>query len=127
MSDSSDSPDWTPFRALSRRVLREGAPLVLTEDVRALVLRTAREVAISEVEAALSTEAGALALLGEIERRIREGSNRLTAALHLMWKYQRAGDYNSARQQMRAVLSVEVVPFYRMLAQEQLDDMADEP
>ncbi len=38
----SDSPDWNPFHALSRRVLREGAPLVLTEDVRALVLRTAR-------------------------------------------------------------------------------------
>jgi len=123
----SDSPDWNPFHALSRRVLREGAPLVLTEDVRALVLRTAKEVAISEVEAALGTEAGALALLGEIERRIREGSNRLTAALHLMWKYKRAGDYDSARQQMRAVLSVEVVPFYQMLAQEQLDDMADEP
>ncbi len=127
MSDSSDSPDWDPFRALSRRVLREGAPLVLTDEVRALVRRTASEVAISEVEAALSTEAGALALLGEMERRIREGSHRLTDALHLMWKYKRAGDYDSARQQMRAVLSVEVVPFYRMLAQEQLDDMADEP
>jgi DUSAM domain-containing protein len=127
MSDSSDSPDWDPFRALYRRVLREGAPLVLTDEVRALVRRTASEVAISEVDTALSTEAGALALLGEIERRIREGSNRLTDALHLMWKYQRAGDYDSARRQMRDVLSVEVVPFYRMLAQEQLDDMADEP
>ena len=127
MSDSSDSPDWDPFRALSRRVLREGAPLVLTDEVRALVRRTASEVAISEVDTALSTEAGALALLGEMERRIREGSHRLTDAIHLMHRHRKAGDYDRARQEMRDVLSVEVVPFYRMLAQEQLDDMADEP
>ncbi len=122
-----NTPDWNPFRDLARRVLREDAPLVLTEEVRALVLRTAREVAISDAEAALRTEAGALVLLGEIERRISEGSNRLTDALHLMWKCQRAGDYDSARQKMRAVLAVEVVPYYRELAQEQLDGMADEP
>jgi DUSAM domain-containing protein len=123
----SDSPDWNPFRTLSRRVLREGAPLVLTEDVRTLVLRTAREVGISDVEAALGNEAGALALLREMERRIREGSNRLTDAIHLMHRHRKAGDYDRARQEMRDVLTVEVVPYYRMLAQEQLDDMADEP
>jgi len=129
MSDSpdSDSPDWDPFRALSRRVLREGAPLVLTEDVRALVLRTAREVAISDAEQALATDAGARELIGECARRIKDGSWLLMRALHRMYRHQEAGDYDSARQEMRDVLSVEVVPFYRMLAQEQLDDMADEP
>jgi len=122
-----NTPDWNPFRDLARRVLRADAPLALNDEALALILRTAHEVSITDAAAALSTEAGALALLREIERRIREGSNRLTDALHLMWRYQRAGDYDSARQQMRDVLAVEVVPYYRELAQEQLDGMADEP
>lgn len=122
-----DRPNWDPFRALARRVLREGAPLVLTAEVRALLLRTAQEVAISDAAAAVSTEEGALALVREAARRITDGSNRLTDALHLMWRYQRAGDYDSARQQMLDVLAVEVVPYYRAMAQGQLDDMADDP
>ncbi|MFP2902139.1 DUSAM domain-containing protein [Corallococcus sp. 4LFB] len=121
------TPDWSPFRDLARRVLREDAPLTLTDDVRALMLRTAKEVSIPDAEAALSTRAGALALVREAERRIAEGSNRLTDALHRMWKFQRQGDYDEARQQMREVLAVEVVPYYRELALEQLDDMADAP
>lgn len=44
-----------------------------------------------------------------------------------MWRYQRAGDYDSARRQMRDVLAVEVVPYYRAMAQGQLDDLADDP
>ncbi|WP_225413818.1 DUSAM domain-containing protein [Stigmatella hybrida] len=120
-------PDWGPFRALARRTLRDNAPLVLTDDVRALLLRTAREVAIPDAEAALRTEAGALALIGEAERRIADGSNRLTDALHRMWRLQTSGEFDGARQEMRDVLAVEVVPYYRVLAQEQLDDMADEP
>ncbi|MFY2562656.1 DUSAM domain-containing protein [Corallococcus terminator] len=121
------TPNWSPFRALARRVLREDARLMLTSDVRALLLRTAEEVSIPDAEAALSTSDGALALLREAERRIGEGSNRLTDALHRMWKLQRQGDYDSARQQMREVLAVEVVRYYRELAMEQLDGMADEP
>lgn len=122
-----NTPDWNPFRDLARRVLRGGAPLILDDEACALILRTAQEVSITDADAALSTEAGALALLREIERRISEGSNRLTDALHLMWRYQRTGDYDSARQEMREVLAVEVVPYYRELAQEQLDGMADDP
>nr|WP_275900336.1 DUF2379 family protein [Pyxidicoccus trucidator] len=40
---------------------------------------------------------------------------------------QRAGDYDSARQQLRDVLAVEVVPYYRAMAQGPLDDLADDP
>ncbi|ADO69410.1 DUSAM domain-containing protein [Stigmatella aurantiaca] len=116
-----DQPDWGPFRSLSRRILQEKVPLTLTEDVRALLLRTAREVAIPDAEATLSTEAGALALISEAERRISDGSNRLTDALHRMWRLQESGDFDGARQEMSEVLAVEVVPYYRMLAQEQLD------
>ncbi|MCY1030535.1 DUSAM domain-containing protein [Corallococcus sp. BB11-1] len=122
-----NAPDWNPFRDLARRILRDGVPLILSDDVRALVLRTAEEVSITDAEAALSTSAEALALLRETERRIAEGSNRLTDALHLMWRFQRQGDFDSARQQMRDVLAVEVVPYYRELALEQLSGMPDEP
>ncbi len=119
--------DWDPIRGLAQRVLRHGAPLELTEDVRALLLRTAREVAISDAEQALATDAGARELLGECARRIHDGSVRLMRALSRMYRHQEVGDFDSARQEMRDVLSVEVVPLYREIAQEQLEDMDDKP
>ncbi|QQR47728.1 DUF2379 family protein [Myxococcus xanthus] len=71
----------------------------------------------------------ALGLLraGHLHGHGTEGSNRLTDALHVMWRHQKARDFDSARQLMRDVLAVEVVPYYRDLAQEQFDDMADDP
>jgi DUSAM domain-containing protein len=125
----SEKIDWDPIRALARRVIREGAPLVLSDDVRTLLRRTTREVGISDADAeqALATEEGALELLRESSRRITDGSNRLMDALHRMYRHQKAGDFDSARQEMRDVLAVEVVPRYRETAQGQLDDMADEP
>ncbi|RYZ40464.1 MAG: DUF2379 domain-containing protein [Myxococcaceae bacterium] len=122
-----NTPNWNPFRDLAQRVLREDAPLTLTDDVRALMLHTAYEVAIPDAGPALSAREGALSLIRECSRRIVEGSNRLTDALHRMWKFQRQGDWDSARQEMRDVLAVEVVPYYRELALEQLDGMTDEP
>ncbi|MBZ4413247.1 DUSAM domain-containing protein [Myxococcus sp. XM-1-1-1] len=113
--------DWTPFRALARRVLRDGEMLPLTEEVRDLLRRTAHEVALAEAE--VETQEGALAVLRECSRRITEGSNRLGDALHRMYRHQETGDYDSARQEMRDVLAVEVVPLYREIAQGQLDDM----
>ncbi|GEL68419.1 DUSAM domain-containing protein [Myxococcus virescens] len=124
----SEKIDWDPIRALARRVIREGAPLVLDDDVRALLRRTAREVGISDANAeqALSTDVGALELLRESSRRITDGSNRLMDALHRMYRHQKAGDFDSARQEMRDVLSVEVVPHYREVAEGQLEDLEDE-
>ncbi|WP_164014866.1 DUSAM domain-containing protein [Pyxidicoccus trucidator] len=121
--------DWDPIRALARRVLREGAPLVLNDEVRALLRRTAREVAISDADAeqALASDTGALELLRESSRRITDGSNRLMDALHRMYRHQKAGDFDSARQEMRDVLAVEVVPRYRETAQGQLEGMDDMP
>jgi len=125
----SEPADWSPFRELARRVLTEGARLPFTEDVKALLNRTASEVGISDTEAesALATEAGALGLLREASRRIREGSHRLMDALHRMYEHKDKRDFDSARQEMRNVLAVEVVPYYRTLAQGQLDNMANEP
>ncbi|GHG84144.1 DUSAM domain-containing protein [Comamonas sp. JC664] len=125
----SEKIDWAPIRALARRVIREGAPLVLDDEVRALLQRTAREAGISDADSAhaLTTEAGALDLINESSRRITDGSNRLMDALHRMYRHQKAGDFDSARQEMRDVLAVEVVPRYRETAQGQIEDMADEP
>ncbi|MCY1032389.1 DUSAM domain-containing protein [Corallococcus sp. BB11-1] len=120
-------PNWDAIRDLSRRVIREGAPLLRTEDTRALLLRTADEVAIADAASALQSDDGALTLLHECSRRISEGSNRLMDALDRMYRHQDAGNYEDARQEMREVLSVEVVPYYREAAQGQLDDMADNP
>ncbi|MCE9673239.1 DUSAM domain-containing protein [Myxococcus stipitatus] len=117
--------DWTPLRALARSVLRDGGPLLLTDEVRDLLRRTAQEVALGEAD--VDTHEGALAVLHECSRRITEGSNRLGDALHRMYRHKEAGDYDSARQEMRDVLAVEVVPLYREIAQDQLDDMADQP
>ncbi|WP_426756027.1 DUSAM domain-containing protein [Myxococcus sp. Y35] len=122
-----DSPDWDPVRALAHQVLNQGIPLELTDDVRSLLRRTAREVAISDADAALQTEAGATELLREAMRRIKDGSWRLMRALHRMYQHKRAGDFDSARQEMRTVLAEEVVPFYRDVAAGQLEDLEDEP
>jgi DUSAM domain-containing protein len=123
----AEKVDWEPFRALAQRVLRDEAHLDFTDDERALLLRTAQEVAIRDATAALAADAGARELIAECSRRIKEGSWRLMRALHRMYRHQEKADFDSARQEMRDVLTVEVVPYYRELAQEQLDDMADDP
>ncbi|WP_163785069.1 DUSAM domain-containing protein [Myxococcus vastator] len=125
----SKTIDWGPIRALARRVLTKGERLALTRKEKALLKRTAAQVGIgaSEAESALATEEGALGLLQEESRRIREGTRRLMDALHRMYQHKDEGDFVSARQEMRDVLAVEVVPHYRAIAQGQLDAMADEP
>ncbi len=116
---------WHPIRMLDNRV-KQGEPLVLSADVLDLLRRTAPTVAISaaELDAALTTVQSATALLHEMRRRITEGSNRLGDALHLMYRLRDKGDLERARQQMHDVLAVEVVPFYREVAEGQLDDLS---
>ncbi|MCY0998337.1 DUSAM domain-containing protein [Myxococcus sp. MISCRS1] len=125
----SEAVDWGPIRELARRVFIERTRLALTTEVKALLKRTASEVGISDTEAesALATEEGALGLLSEESRRIREGSRRLMDALHRMYQHKDKGDFGSAREEMRGVLKAEVVPHYRALAQGQLEAMPDEP
>ncbi len=91
--------------------------------------RTAPEVGISTADAAssLGTSEGAETLLLECARRIKEGSDRLVDALYRAKRYRQSGDLDSARQELREVLAVEVVPLYREIAEGQLKDMADAP
>ena len=114
--------DWYPVRMLDNRV-QQGELLELTPEVRDLLWRTAPTVAIhdSEVTAALASVERATALLHEMRRRITEGSNRITDALHRMYRLEDSGDLEGARQQLRDVLAVEVVPHYRDIAEGQLE------
>ncbi|WNG21667.1 DUSAM domain-containing protein [Cystobacter fuscus] len=120
--------DWHEIRVLDNRV-RRGEVLELTDALRDLLKRTAPTVAISEADAdaALSCVENGTALLHEIRRRITEGSNRLVDALHRMYQLRDRGDLDGARDQMRGVLAVEVVPLYREVAEgeiEKLDNLS---
>ena len=114
----TEEGDWHEIRVLDNRV-RQGEALELTDDVRDLLERTAPTVAIpaADAETALARVDSGTALLHEIRRRITEGSNRLVDALHRMYQLQEKGNLDGARQQMRDVLAVEVVPLYREVAE----------
>lgn len=114
--------DWYRVRMLDNRV-QQGEALELEDDVRELLRRTAPTVAIrdSEVETALATEGSATTLVREMRRRMDEGSNRIMDALHRMYRLEEKGDLRGARQQMRDVLAVEVVPHIRDIAEGELE------
>jgi DUSAM domain-containing protein len=120
--------DWYPIRMLDNRV-QQGEPLELTPEVCDLLRRTAPTVAISAAtaETELASVKTATTLLHEMRRRITEGSNRLMDALHRMYRMEEKGDLEAARQQMRDVLAVEVVPHYRDIAEGQLERLDDPP
>lgn len=120
--------DWYPIRMLDNRV-QQGEVLELTTDVLELLRRTAPTVAIgaNEAEAALASVESSTALLQEIAARIRDGSHRLSRALDRMYTREGKGDLAGARQQMRDLLAVEVVPHYRDIAEgelERLDELS---
>jgi len=117
--------DWDPLRALAKRVLEQGELLELTDETRALLLRGAREVAISDedAESALRSLSTATTLLQEVRRRIHDGSWRLSRARDRAYDLRDAGDLDGARQLIRDVLAVEVVPFYREQAEIALEKL----
>jgi DUSAM domain-containing protein len=119
-----EEEDWHEIRILDNRIQR-GEALVLAPEVRELLLRTGPTVAISDADAALSSIETATALLHTIRRRITDGSNRLSDALHRMYRLRDAGRLDEARQEMRDVLSVEVVPLYREIAEDALANLSD--
>jgi DUSAM domain-containing protein len=123
MAEEMDLDDvW----ALCRDVLENGAPLELNDEMRALLSRTAQQVAISQQDAkdALRSHSIAITLLREIHHRIGEGSKRLDNARDRVEELQEKGDFDRAQQVMRDVLAVEVVPFYREQAERTLKKSA---
>ncbi|NPC50279.1 DUSAM domain-containing protein [Corallococcus sp. AB032C] len=113
---------WDDIRDLARRV-SDGEPFKLTSESRAILQRTGLQVGIpaADVERALHGEASAATLLGEVARRIRDGSHRLSRALSEATRLQETSDMAGARQVLRAILEDEVVPLYRDIAQIQLE------
>jgi DUSAM domain-containing protein len=103
-------------------VIERGEPLELTDEVCSLLRRSASEVAIppEDAENAVRSVPTATTLLGEITRRIREGSDRLCKAELRVDDLQDAGDLDGACRLMEEVLAVEVVPHYRRIAESQL-------
>lgn len=122
----TEDTDWDELRALAQQVLERGAALELTDATRALLIRTAQQVAISQAaaEAALHNLSTATALLGEIRQRIRDGSNRLSDALHRAYRLRDRGDLKGARRLMEDLLEIEVVPLYREQAEILLEELA---
>ncbi len=121
----SDEINWGPIRDLAQRVLERSEPLELSDGTRALLIKSAREVAISaqDAEDALRSLPSATALLREIRQRIREGSRRLSKARDRVEELQEKGDLNGAQQVIRDLLTVEVVPLYREQAEILLDEL----
>jgi len=124
---TEDFHPWGQVRALTLRV-QQGTPLELRDDLRGFLRQTAPSVAISEAEVgeALKTQEGTAALLAQMVKRMEDGKQRISRALYQMIRCQEAGDLDGARQQMRDVLAVEVVPLYRRAAEENLASL-DEP
>ena len=123
-----DHDAWNNIWELNHQVTDLGEPLALTDETRALLRETASEVAIAPEDAAkaLQGDASAAALLKEIAKRIRVGARRLSRALTDANRFQEEGDLGAARAPLLDLLAVEVVPYYRELAQIQLDAL-DEP
>ncbi|WP_254329887.1 DUSAM domain-containing protein [Corallococcus exiguus] len=120
----SEDVNWDEVRALAARV-EAGEALVLTPDVRELLLRTACEVAIPEADAqaAIQDVTTATALLREERGRIRSSSMRMMTARSEVRRLRQTGDTAGARKVMEDLLAVEVVPLYRELAEIALEDM----
>ena len=121
----SDEINWDRIRDLAQRVLEHGEPLELSGNIQSLLLKSAREVAISDQDAeeAVRSLSTATTLLREVRQRIRDGSNRLGKAQDRVDELQRKGDLDGAQQVMRDVLAVEVVPLYRKIAEILLDEL----
>ncbi len=121
-----NADDWDEVRALYLQ-LERGQGLVLSDEVRGLCQRAAPGLGLSEEDArnSLLTQAGAEAFVREVLRRIFEGSRRLSQALVEADRRQKAGDLAGAREVLRDVLSVEVVPHYGNVAERTLAAMDD--
>lgn len=122
----TEEADWDELRALAEQVLERGAALEWSDATCALLRRTAQQVAIShpDTEEALRSLSSAKMLLGEIRRRIRDGSHRLSDTLHQASRLRDRGDLEGARRLLEDLLKREVVPLYREQAEILLEELA---
>lgn len=124
----TDFHPWGQIRVLALRV-QQGKPLDLRDDLRDFLRQTAPSVAISETEAdeSITSVKGAEVLLTKMLERIEDGKQRISQALYRMIRCEEAGDLEGARQPLREVLAVEIVPQYRRMAEENLARLDQPP
>ncbi|QRN97588.1 DUSAM domain-containing protein [Archangium violaceum] len=122
----NEETDWEEIRTLAEQLERD-QPLERSAAVCDLLRRVARQVALSDDEAArgLLSPSDAATLVGKISRRIRVGSRRLSRAIVDASRRREAGDIQGARKLFEDVLTVEVVPLYREIAQTQLNALGE--
>ena len=123
-----DQRDWDAIRALARELTDPVQPF-LSDEVRALIRTTAQDVAISPTDtaSALTDDASAAALVKEIAGRLSNGSRRLSRTITELRERRSAGDLDGARQLLKEVLAVEVVPHYQDIVHAYLEALEDEP
>jgi DUSAM domain-containing protein len=119
--NAAQREDWAQLRELELQ-LQQGRTLELTDAVRELLKRTALQVAFSaeDAERGLRSPAEAAILVTRIERRMREGSQRVGQAIWDVASRAAAGNAQSARPLVKAALANEVVPYYRELLEAML-------
>jgi DUSAM domain-containing protein len=118
--------DWRRLEDLGRQVFKQGEPLELSDEIRALLARGARLVAISpaDTEDALRSVSTARTLLWEIRRRIRDGSMLLGNTDSKSERLHYQGNFAGARKVLEEALAVEVVPHYREQLEIRLEYLA---
>ncbi|MDC0712715.1 DUSAM domain-containing protein [Stigmatella sp. ncwal1] len=96
---------WLWRLELQHPAIWQGEPLELTADVRTLLRRSAREVAIpaENVQQALRSLRTAKPLLRKIRKRIEDGAWRWMLAEHRARRLQDVGDLERARKLARIV------------------------
>ena len=116
-----DFHPWGQIRALALR-LRQGLSLEMRDGLCDFLRRTAPTLAVSETEldGALKSLPGTESLVLAMAKRMEEGRQRISHALQQMIRLQEAGDLDGARGQLQAVLAVETIPQYRLMAEENL-------
>ncbi|HZH78719.1 MAG TPA: DUSAM domain-containing protein [Archangium sp.] len=121
-------PDRPQLAVIAQR-LQRGHALEFTDNLRDLLRRTAPTAAVSEAETeeALKSLEGAEALMGMILSRFQDAQRRFLRAMFRMTSLRDSGDIEGARQQMRDVLAVEVVPRFRQAAEQQLKGLDSPP
>jgi DUSAM domain-containing protein len=111
---AAQKEDWEQVRELESQ-LQRGRPLELTDAVRGLLKRVAVQVALSSADAerGLRSPEEAAVLVGQMRRRIREGSERVGQAMLDAASRAAEGNMRSARLMLKEALAAEVVPYYR--------------
>lgn len=123
------TPDaqWSVLEALEARVA--GARLELSEQERTAVAQAAPGVLLDEaaVLASLRDPTQAAATVLEMRARIRRGSQRLMRAVSESTRLHADGDVVGAERMLREVmLDSGELPFYREVAEAQLQSLTDE-